>query len=435
MRAIKDKCKPGSVARLAVIWISVSLAAAGCGPAAITSTGQDDGGKSQTPDIAAKKDSKGRIVLMGQRPEWYTAPEALRIAENMVLFQHKSGGWPKDIDMTVQLTEEQLAALRENPQYAARLGGGYATLDNGATFAQMRYLARVYTACRAAGMDAERPEAFKAAVIKGLDYLLAAQYANGGWPQVPGGGGYHKHITFNDGVMANALDLLQDVAEQSRDFAFIDEQRRENAAAAVRRGIDCVLKCQVVLDGKRTVWCQQHDEKDFTPRGARPFEPAALTGAESVGVVRFLMRIDNPSEEIVEAVQSAVAWFAGPAKLTGIRQVTRDDKSKPRGWDKIVVEDPSAPPLWARFYYIGDLGGARWKLMDPDIKINQPIFGDRDGKVYSSLEKISHERRTGYSWFGTYPARLLAEDYPAWQKKWAPDSNVLSPADADKPQP
>jgi len=42
---------------------------------------------------------------------------------------------------------------------------------------------------------------------------------------------------------------------------------------------------------------------------------------------------------------------------------------------------------WARFYELGT---------------NRPIYGDRDGKVHYTLQEISEERRTGYSWQGGY---------------------------------
>ena len=41
------------------------------------------------------------------------------------------------------------------------------------------------------------------------------------------------------------------------------------------------------------------------------------------------------------------------AKLEGIRQTRKEDKSTPKGWDKVVIEDPAAPTMWARFYEIG----------------------------------------------------------------------------------
>jgi PelA/Pel-15E family pectate lyase len=179
---------------------------------------------------------------------------------------------------------------------------------------------------------------------------------------------------------------------------------------AVQKGIDCILKCQIVAAGRKTAWCAQHDEKTFVLSKARSYELPSISGSESVGIVRFLMSVEKPSPQIVEAVQCAVAWFA-EARLKGIRQVRREDKSKPGGWDIVIVKDASAPAMWARFY---------------DIGTNTPIFCSRDGIPKATLAEISHERRTGYSWLGYYATDLLAEDYPAWQKKWAPDKNVLS---------
>jgi len=64
---------------------------------------------------------------------------------------------------------------------------------------------------------------------------------------------------------------------------------------AVLKGIECILKCQIVVDGKKQAWCAQHDEKNFAPADARTYEKASLSGSESVGIVDFLMQIENPS--------------------------------------------------------------------------------------------------------------------------------------------
>ena len=77
------------------------------------------------------------------------------------------------------------------------------------------------------------------------------------------------------------------------------------------------------------------------------------------------------------------------------------DISKPKGWDRIVVQDSSAPSMWARFY---------------EIETNKPLFCSRDGAPKYQLSEISHERRTGYSWLGYYVDSLLKKEYPAWQK-------------------
>src|SRR5205085_2775321 len=174
----------------------------------------------------------------------------------------------------------------------------------------------------------------------------------GGWPQFdPPGPNYHRHITFNDDAMVRLMELLREVADRDT-YRFVDADRRSAARQAFDRGVACILKCQIVVNGKPTAWCAQHDEKDYRPRPGRTYELVSLSGAESVGVVRLLMSLDRPSPEVVRAVEGAVAWCEA-AKLTGIRVVVEKDEKAPRGFNKVVVRDPKAPPLWARFYEIG----------------------------------------------------------------------------------
>ncbi len=336
---------------------------------------------------------------LSRGPEFYATDEAVRIADNVLLYQRDTGGWSKNVDMARVLSEQDKAKLRKAKRRKD------STLDNGATHTQIRYLAKVYYA-----IDLKR---FRQAMFRGIDYLLEAQYANGGWPQIylrQGHSGYSRYITFNDGAMIGAMSVLRDIAEKKPEYAFVDEARRQKANNAVQKGIECILKCQIVADGKKTAWCAQHDEETFIARKARSYELPSISGSESVGVVRFLMSIDNPAPEIIEAVQSAAGWF-DRVKLTGIRQINKPDNSMERGYDKIIIEDATAPPIWARFYQIGT---------------NRPIFCSRDGIPKATLAEISYERRTGYSWLGYYATSLLAKDYPAWQKKWAPEKNVLS---------
>jgi PelA/Pel-15E family pectate lyase len=333
---------------------------------------------------------------LNQKPEFYATEQAIRIADNLLLYQRDSGGWQKNVDMASILSEQDKTKLRMSKTR------NDAILDNGATRSQMRYLAMVY--------QATRIERFRDAFLKGLDYVLEAQYDNGGWPQrYPNPTGYSKYITFNDGAMIGVLNLLRDIVKNKPPYNLVDADRRRKAGKAVQKGIDCILKCQIVVNGRKTAWCAQHDEKTFVPRKARSYELPSISGAESVGIVRFLMSIEKPNPDIIEAVQAAVAWF-DEAKLQGIRQIRKQDQSKPRGFDKVIVEDASAPPIWARFY---------------DIETNKPIFCSRDGIPKETLAEISYERRNGYSWLGYYATDLLTKEYPAWQKKWAPTKNVL----------
>lgn len=325
---------------------------------------------------------------LNQKPEWYGAMEAVRIADNLLLWQRSSGGWPKNIDMAVVLSQYEADKVSKEPVEPD------STIDNGATREQLIYLARVF--------NATGQRRFKEAFLKGLDYLFAAQYANGGWPQFyPLHDGYYSHVTYNDDAMVGVLTLLLEVARRSQPYSFVDTPRRRRADQVVAKGIECILKTQVVVNGKRTVWCAQHDERTLEPAPARTYEKISLSGSESVGIVRFLMTIEKPDARVIEAIESAVGWFQ-QTRLMGIKVVEKPDPSLPRGFDRVVVQEPQAPPLWARFYEIGT---------------NRPIFCGRDSVIKSSLAEIEYERRTGYQWYSGRAAKLLSEDYPAWRAK------------------
>ncbi len=52
-----------------------------------------------------------------QKPDWYGTTEAARIADNVLLYQRDTGGWPKNIDMAAVLTEQGKADLvKQKPQ-------------------------------------------------------------------------------------------------------------------------------------------------------------------------------------------------------------------------------------------------------------------------------------------------------------------------------
>jgi len=328
---------------------------------------------------------------------WFKTDEGKRVADNVVLYQRDTGGWPKNIDMANNLTDLGKRVINNDKKNKD------STFDNGATYEQMVVLARAYTATN--------DEKYKEAFNKGFDYIIEAQYDNGGWPQFyPDTSGYRRYITYNDNAMVNLLNLLSDISKGKYEYSFVDEERRQKAAEAVQKGIDCILKTQITVNGKKTAWCAQHDNVTLQPVGARSYELPSISGSESVGIVRFLMSIENPSAEIIDAIQSAVKWFE-ESKIYGIEVVKVKGPNYEGGEDVIVKENPKASPIWARFY---------------EIETNTPFFCGRDGVKKYSLAEIEHERRVGYSWYGNYAGSLLSTDYPAWQRKYAPDNNVLA---------
>lgn len=321
----------------------------------------------------------------------YPPTEVRQIAANILLFQRANGGWPKDYDMTAVLTDQQRATVLATRSRADT------SFDNGNIHSQVRYLARAYSLVG--------EPAWRDACAGGFDFILAAQYANGGFPQRwPGAKDFHAHITWNDGVMIGCLGVLKDAADGVPHFAWLDPARRKKARDAVDRGIDCILKCQIIVDGKRTGWCQQHDEKTFEPRPGRTFELASICPQDTTETVRFLMRIKDPKPDMVRAVDAAVAWLE-QVKLAGIRvqkakAPNEEFQRHTADFDVIVLPDPQAPPIWARHYEIGT---------------NRPVFAGRDGVRKYALGDIERERRTGTAWYGTWPQALIDKEYPHWR--------------------
>lgn len=323
--------------------------------------------------------------LLKRDTDWFRSDEAKAIADSVVQYQSPQGGWPKSTN---------LARMPRSARDIPSPGGGRVnSLDNDATTVPMQFLARV---AHATG-ETKYSEAF----LRGFDYLLNAQYSNGGWPQFwPLRRGYYSHITYNDGAMIHTLEVLRDVAKGKAPYGFVDAKLRERAATSVARGIDCILKTQIEQDGKLTAWCAQHDEKTLKPAWARAYEPPSLSGAETVGIIHFLMSIDSPSEEVQASIEGAVSWLR-VVQLKGWRvEHGRNDDGR---WERRLVADPDAPPLWARFY---------------ELHTNRPLFLDRDSVFRYDYSELSEERRNGYAYHGNWASSLLERDYPKWRGKY-----------------
>ena len=315
---------------------------------------------------------------------WYASAEARMVADNVLRYQSPEGGWPKSTN---------LAVAPRTPADVPVQGDGRAnSLDNEATTVPMEFLARVF--------DATGEARYRSSFLLGLDYLLAAQYSNGGWPQFwPLHGGYHDRITYNDDAMIRVMSLLRDVAAGEAPYGFVGAERRAPVATAVQRGIGVILKSQVRQDGRLTAWGAQHDENTLAPAWARAYEPPSLSGSESVGIVRFLMSVEEPTPEVVTAIEGAVLWLrAVPIRGMRLEAIRRADGRL----ERFLVPDPAAPPLWARFYELGT---------------NRPLYLDRDSRFRYDFREIGYERRSGYAYHGTWPAELLDREYPAWRAR------------------
>ncbi|KAK0359815.1 hypothetical protein LTR94_029769, partial [Friedmanniomyces endolithicus] len=123
------------------------------------------------------------------RPDaWYATQEARATADAVVSFQTPAGGWSKNQDRRIarlpgQRFSNDAETMEQNPANfdapADRFWTFVGTLDNEATWSEMRFLAKV-----AAHEPGPQGDAWRASIIKGVHYLLNAQYPNGGWPQI-----------------------------------------------------------------------------------------------------------------------------------------------------------------------------------------------------------------------------------------------------------
>lgn len=316
------------------------------------------------------------------------------IAERMLVYQRSYGGWPKavdekKVDYDESIDETEKKAIQKDKD------ADDATIDNKATSREIVYLIKAY--------NQTKNEQYLDAAKRGIDYVLKAQYQNGGWPQYyPRKNLYRAEVTFNDDAIVNVLNILEDIAEQQPNYIVLGNDYQKKAQDAVNKGVDCILKTQVILKGTPTIWAAQYDQNTLKPAKARAFELPALSTSESSNIIRFLMRVKNPSKEIINAVETSVAWF-DKYKIEGYNWKAIEDPKQPKGKDKVLVKEEGAV-IWARFY---------------DLDNQEPQFVGRDSQPKKSLAEIEVERRTGYAWYGTWGAKL-----PKEEAKWKKANNV-----------
>ncbi len=333
---------------------------------------------------------KENIVNAKPNQPRYNPSQVIEIADNILLYQKDNGGWPKNYDMLAILTDDQKKKLIEakNEQKT--------TFDNGTTYSHIACLSKIYKETKI--------EKYKTACIQGLNFILASQYGNGGWPQYfPLRNDYSRYVTYNDDAMTGIMDLLKDITDRKKEYAYVDNKLLEKLKISYDKGIKCILKTQILDNGKLTAWCQQYDE-NLAPAWARKFEPPSICNGESSEILKFLMSINHPGEDIINSIKSAVNWFQ-ESKIYGIRVKTIEAPLtkfpfRTSHTDRVVVTDSSAPPIWTRYY---------------ELKTHRPLFCNRDSKVVYSLAEVERERRDGYGWY-TYNPQSILNKYDSWVK-------------------
>jgi PelA/Pel-15E family pectate lyase len=338
-----------------------------------------------------------RSIPLDHEAAWYASADARHIANVIVSFETPAGGWGKNLDMSKEprrrgeaFTSNNLSRFPSPGDFDAPLEPDWnyvGTIDNDATTTQMNFLAKVIAAS-----EAGDGAAYRATFLHGMEYLFAAQFPNGGWPQVwPLEGGYHDAITYNDDAMTQVVELMGHAANGRDEFFFVPKYIRRRAASSFARGIQCILATQIVANGTLTAWPQQDDALTLKPVSGRNYEPPALCASESAGILLLLMNgLPHPTEDEQRSIRAASAWFKKTA-IYNERWVRAPEGAQ-------LVSTQGAGPIWARYYQAGT-----------DI----PVFADRDKSIHDDVNEISRERRNGYSWYSADSQRAL-DRFATW---------------------
>jgi hypothetical protein len=243
---------------------------------------------------------------------------ARQTAQALVQGQLESGGWDYRIEFDPQERARYAYRVDRDKRSDNRRGlRNTTTLDDNTTQAAIRLLMHVDQALE------KQDASIHAAVEYALERLIAAQYPNGAWPQrfdappeahefpvkrasypetwsrtFPAEK-YASYYTFNDNSLADCIDVLFEAAARYNEPKY--------RAAAERAG-GFVLLAQ--MPDPQPAWAQQYDA-DMHPAWARKFEPPSITGGESQGILRILMRLyrETGDKKFLEPIPRAVAYL------------------------------------------------------------------------------------------------------------------------------
>ncbi|GMV98899.1 MAG: hypothetical protein AMXMBFR84_00390 [Candidatus Hydrogenedentota bacterium] len=242
----------------------------------------------------------------------YYLEAARKSARALVHGQLQSGGWEYRLE----------AGTEKRKAYAFRAdnnesGKNVSTLDDNTTQAALQFLMKFDKAVQF--KDPSVHEAVEYALAK----LMEVQFPNGAWPQRFSGPldpaehpvikasypeswsrdyvqrSYYGHYTFNDGGISDTIDTML----LAHDIYDITAYRD----SAIKAG-DFILLAQ--MPDPQPGWAQQYDA-NMHPAWARKFEPPAITGGESQGVMRTLIQLSLRTGErrFLEPIPRALAYY------------------------------------------------------------------------------------------------------------------------------
>jgi len=208
---------------------------------------------------------------------------AKKVGDALIYGQHPLGGWHYFIDFNILGLEEWykdtasqfLHGMEEYRHYY-----GNCTFDDNVTQGATRFLLHLY-------LETLDP-AYHSSLRKALDFILMAQYPNGGWPQrYPLSyeyaheefDDYTSNYTLNDNAMNNTIRTLLEAY-----VALGNEEYLESA----RRGGDFFM----ISQGPKELpgWAEQFD-MNIQPDWGRTHEPPAIGTRQTAHTLDMLMEL------------------------------------------------------------------------------------------------------------------------------------------------
>lgn len=249
--------------------------------------------------------------------EYLTAAAAA--AEALVYGQLRSGGWQNSVDFNPRGDK---VALYRNGRGGGR--NNNSSLDDGQTQTALLFLIHSDAALQ------QRHAAIHEAVITGLQALLAAQFPNGGFPQVWTGpvspqpvvkANYPTHDWRTEGRVKNYWDMytLNDNVPGYVARTLLAAHRvygDPRYLAALHRLGDFLILAQ--MPDPQPGWAQQYNH-DMQPIWARKFEPPAVAGDETQEAVETLLLIHEATgdDRYLEPIPRALDWLQRSALADG----------------------------------------------------------------------------------------------------------------------
>ncbi|WP_205412257.1 pectate lyase [Sphingomonas crusticola] len=264
---------------------------------------------------------------------------------------------------------------------------GNATFDDDGTSEAMQFLLRLYVE--------KRDPKYRPAVDKAIRFVLASQYANGGWPQRwplkhefvhHGLADYTSYITFNDDVTAKNVEFLLLCYRALGDERLLD---------AVRRGMNVYLQAQQAAP--QPGWALQYTPDDMRPAAARSYEPRALATHATAQAVEQLFRFYRLTGDprYLARVPEALDWLEST---------------------RTPVEVAKGPNIYPTFIEIGT-GKPLYLHRRGSNVVNGEYYADHDPAAtlghYSSFRTIDVPAlRAEYARLKVLPQAELAQESP-----------------------